>query len=68
MSTRPPGTPTAPDRFTPGREPCGCLACPECGCACAHRSGLCACCRAGLHDGSCGPAPSYLVALPGGLP
>jgi hypothetical protein len=56
-----PGGPagSTPYRFTTETGTCECPDCDECPCFQQHISNTCACCRAGLHDHSCGPAPEY---------
>jgi hypothetical protein len=52
-----PGSPagSAPYRFTDTPGACGCPDCDECPCYSQHVSGICACCRVGLHDHTCDP-------------
>ena len=56
-----PGGPagSAPYRFTATPGACGCPDCDKCPCFSQHVSKVCACCRAGLHDHTCGPHPEY---------
>lgn len=58
-----PGGPadSAPYRFTDKPGECRCPDCEQCPCFSQHVSNVCACCRAGLHDRTCGPPPVRLV-------
>jgi hypothetical protein len=58
-----PGGPadSAPYRFTDKPGECRCPDCEQCPCFSQHVRDVCACCRAGLHDCTCGPPPVRLA-------
>ena len=52
---------SVPYRFIDKPGECRCPDCGQCPCFSQHVSNVCACCRAGLHDRTCGPLPVRLV-------
>jgi hypothetical protein len=61
-----PGGPAGVGRnpFTDETGACHCDECDECPCFQQHASGICACCRVGHHDHSCGPRLEYTPRKP----